>query len=224
MTDLTEDESGFISRWLFKFLAHELEKQQCSRHQIFVKIEQTVSFCFSLTAIKGRQPRKLFGKMGITSVHQYYFWRRKTSLKTRVSLGNNMGTLTINFGGKNVVYWISLWLHREEWRRPPSCCQYTWNLCEIWGLVLANRTLTGPEIVVAVSMSHGSVFSIMNEKSIHKLGADSARNWSQIQSCINFEGVFGVVQLQSGRVFAPFHNSGGNMDSLHYTGEQVCFS
>ena len=45
------------------------------------------------------------------------------------------------------------------------------------------------------------------------MGAAFAHNWPQMQSCDNFEGVFGVVQPQYGWGFAPFHNRGQNIDS-----------
>lgn len=41
------------------------------------------------------------------------------------------------------------------------------------------------------------------------------------QSCVNFEGAFGVVQPQFGPVSTKFHNPKGNMDSPWYTGDQA---
>lgn len=45
-------------------------------------------------------------------------------------------------------------------------------------------------------------------------------NWLQIQSSDLFEGVFRIVQLHSGRVFAPFHIGGRKVNLPQYTRDQ----
>ena len=53
------------------------------------------------------------------------------------------------------------------------------------------------------------------------MSATFSHNRQQMQSCENFEGVFGVVQPLYGRVFAPFHNHRRNKDSLQHTRNQA---
>lgn len=48
-------------------------------------------------------------------------------------------------------------------------------------------------------------WSVGWKKGIPEMGAVFAHNWTRTQSCLNFEGLFGVVQPPSGKMFALFH-------------------
>lgn len=51
------------------------------------------------------------------------------------------------------------------------------------------------------------------------MGAAFAPNWPQMKQRSNFEGIFGVVQWNSGGNFAPFLYHGWKMECVH-TGEK----
>lgn len=63
------------------------------------------------------------------------------------------------------------------------------------------------DMLLPIDIPHVSVVSILNHhfstKRYPQDGCHVCSQWNKHTSCDNFGGVFGVVQLQTGRVFAP---------------------
>lgn len=74
------------------------------------------------------------------------------------------------------------------------------------GMLLANSRLKVHDVVRAVSISHGSLISILNDNlGLSELSAKWVPRRLTIDKrnrCDNFEAVFGVVQSPSGSVLA----------------------
>lgn len=106
-----------------------------------------------------------------------------------------MGTLHIQFQYWKEVYWISLlsWRHPIEVTTSERFTLWYWLIgdCE------SNRYVTWLS-------GDASKWSLDYEKAILQMGTLFAHNLTQRLSCDYSAGIFGVVESQTGRVFAPF--------------------
>lgn len=213
-------EGVLISMWLLEFTAFLHEKEHCPDNN-----HPSIGYCQILIKLRYLviidSPWKHIIACALAKMEKEVLWtsrvilcEKKTSLRPRIRLSNTMGNLHHHFQCKKVIFRILLQSHKLEWMRTFYTTNWKNSQYIVGGSEIENARDRRSHRHITCTGGFDFEWKLIYDEAMLNLGAAFAHHK-------RLTVVFDIVQLQSVRVLAMFHNRGGNIESPQNTGDQT---